>query len=191
MSSKSKTAQKETSLSPTQQAEAFLQEHGWTQDNNGFWNDPRAGGESQQVDTGLRLKLDTHMGRSESIAATPIMQTHGPLGHWNYTLAGAVHLQNERNIAEGASVCSLLVADPDEEYLLSKGWKRVGMSLWNDPRASREQPKRVQVPGVFLSDRPDGKQTPLFQTVGPVPPWDFSTAEAVDIQRSRDELENK
>ena len=75
-----------------------------------------------------------------------------------------------------------------EEFLLSKGWEKLGesetgLSVWRDPQGSNERAKPTEI--VILPAVGGGTET-IRQMRGPAASWDYGLHEAVWIQMERD-----
>lgn len=76
-----------------------------------------------------------------------------------------------------------------EDYLLSRGWKNVGLNergvgVWKDPNSSDGKPEHKEA--VVLPVAGGGKEV-VKQWYMPPAEWYFVTEEAVMLQRQRDE----
>jgi hypothetical protein len=79
-----------------------------------------------------------------------------------------------------------------EQILKEAGWEQVsknevtGLSLWADPCGVNSKPRpvtRVELPNLPPKE---GPPTVIFQTTGDPIPWDYTTEQAMAIQKQRD-----
>jgi hypothetical protein len=78
-----------------------------------------------------------------------------------------------------------------ENYLSSNGWRKVqenerGGSRWSDPNGNTHGP--LEVREVMQTKNVSGHMDSVKQIHGPPISWEYDTAEAVEIQRNRDNL---
>ena len=76
-----------------------------------------------------------------------------------------------------------------ENYLEANHWEKMstnerGETTWKDPMGSVE-PAKEQLAQDYKDK--DGKNIKTYQHVGPVAPWNFRMADAIKIQRLRDD----